>query len=560
MLSLRVSEKVYMTIAILVLTSLLIGGMGLLALRSYKTVVDEMGDVSKSAVLGERVNSLILQVVMDSRGIYMARSAPEAEKYAGPILKNLDKLREVLAQWRGQFPADKRGEFTQAEQSTEDFIRFRTELVRLARQQSLEEARAFGDNDANRKVRKELNDRVKALADENESEVMRLQSLVQTDYQAQQIRLAAALGLGIALGIGIAVYVVRTKIVHPLRQITDVMNTLAGNDYSIQVPFTDTQDEIGTMAKAVDIFKQNGIENIKLRAAQDQMQQQAELDRSAMLAEMADGFERTVKAKVAEVVKSSQGIGQTSNQMASHSQSSGGHSVAVGDAARDTKELAAVVSAATQQLAASVNEIAQQVAHSNQISRKAVEDVGTTSIHMEELSGSVKSIGEIVKLISDIAAQTNLLALNATIEAARAGEAGKGFAVVAGEVKNLANQTARATEEITKQVGAVQNSTTEMTASIKGVADTIHSIDQVSAAIAGAVQEQEATTQEIATNIDRVAHQASEVMSNVATLAKASISACAGTVRVIWSADSLTKVVHELVGEVDQFLVKVRKG
>ncbi len=558
MFQLRLAGKVYFAVAILVAAVVVVGVMGLSTLRSYKTVVDEMGDVSRSAVLGERVNGLILSVVMDSRGIYMAQDRAEAEKYAVPLLKNLDRLRTVLKEWRDQFPADKRGRFTAAETATEDFIRFRAELVRLSRETTLPEARAFGDNDANRKVRGALNDTIKALAAENEGEVIRLHDLIQSEFGAQQARLLIVLALGLLFGVATAMHVVRAKIVTPLRRITAVMKTLAAGDFSAMVPFADAKDEIGTMAGAVEVFKRNGQENEQLRVAQEDERHRAERDKADTLGRMADHFEATVKAKVAEVAVSSSAIGRTANTMALHSEHSGGRSLSVGDAARNTNDRATVVSAATRQLAASVNEIAQQVSQSTEIARKAVNDVTATSTHMRGLSQAVQAIGEIVKLISDIAAQTNLLALNATIEAARAGEAGKGFAVVAGEVKNLANQTARATDEITRQVSAVQDSTREMTASIDGVAETIRAIDEVSSAIAGAVQEQEAATQEIATNIDQVAHEAQEVSSSVTTLANASTQACAGTVRVIWSANSLAQVVRSLDGEVEQFLGKVR--
>jgi methyl-accepting chemotaxis protein len=209
-------------------------------------------------------------------------------------------------------------------------------------------------------------------------------------------------------------------------------------------------------------------------------------------------------------------------------------------------------------LSASVNEIAGQVAKSTQIARQAVADVTGTTSDMDALSSAVQSIGEIVGLISDIASQTNLLALNATIEAARAGEAGKGFAVVAGEVKTLASQTARATEDISRQVAAIQDSTRRMSGNIDAVANTIRSIEEYSSAIAGAVQQQEAATQEIAANIENVARHASEVTASVTLLSKATVSACAGTMRVIWNADTLARVVATLKGEVGSFLSVVR--
>ena len=371
-------------------------------------------------------------------------------------------------------------------------------------------------------------------------------------------RAALAIG-GLAVALGVVFTVLLTvSISHPLHRLRDRMISLAEGKFEENVPFRARGDEIGAMAKAVQVFKDNAIEKVQMEVHTAEVKAQAERDKTAAMQDMADNFEATVKAKVSEVAASTAAIGRTADAMAQHSESSGGRSINVGDAANKTNERAAVVSVATQQLASSVNEIARQVSQSTAIARKAVEDVNSTSAQMRGLSSAVQAIGDVVKLISDIAAQTNLLALNATIEAARAGDAGKGFAVVAGEVKNLANQTARATDEITQQVSAVQNSTLQMTASIEGVAETIRNIDQVSSAIAGAVQEQEAATQEIASNIDGVAAEAQEVSACVATLAKASTMACAGTVRVIWSAKSLAKVVHSLDGEVEEFLRKVR--
>ena len=181
-----------------------------------------------------------------------------------------------------------------------------------------------------------------------------------------------------------------------------------------------------------------------------------------------------------------------------------------------------------------------------------------TAAQMEGLEKAVLSIGEVVKLINDIASQTNLLALNATIEAARAGEAGKGFAVVAGEVKNLANQTARATGEITEQVSAIQNSTRSMAQAIDNVEATIRSLEEVATTIAGAVQQQEASTREISSTINEVAVEADGVSRTVVDLSKSTSQSCAGTIRVIWSARALANVVNDLNGEVNQFLMRVR--
>ncbi|MBI3445893.1 MAG: methyl-accepting chemotaxis protein [Magnetospirillum sp.] len=269
-------------------------------------------------------------------------------------------------------------------------------------------------------------------------------------------------------------------------------------------------------------------------------------------------FEQSVHAMVSQVSSATKGIGQTAQTMAARSESAGGRSINVGEAAETTTHLAAAVSDSTRQLAGAINEIALQVTQSAHVAQTAVADIGQTVENMTGLAESVSQIGVVVQLINDIAAQTNLLALNATIEAARAGDAGKGFAVVANEVKHLANQTAKATEDISRQVGAVQDAARSAAAGVEGVVETIRSIDHISATIASAVQEQEAVTRDISAHIDEVAVKAAEVSDNVAHLSQSSAQACGGTVRVIWSARSLTKVVEALSAEVNAYVSKVK--
>jgi methyl-accepting chemotaxis protein len=269
-------------------------------------------------------------------------------------------------------------------------------------------------------------------------------------------------------------------------------------------------------------------------------------------------FEQSVKTMVSEVAAATRGIHQTANTMASRSENAGGHSLHVGEAAEVTTALAAAVSESTRQLASAINEIAQQVAMSAHVAQTAVVDIDETSARMTGLADSVAQIGLVVQLINDIASQTDLLALNATIEAARAGDAGKGFAVVAGEVKNLANQTARATDDISRQVASVQQAAHLAASGISGVVNTIRSIDNISATIAGAVQEQEAVTREIAQHIEEVATKAGQVSENVILASQASAHACGGTVRVIWSARRLAAVVESLNQRVNEYLTKVR--
>ncbi|RAU20697.1 methyl-accepting chemotaxis protein [Paramagnetospirillum kuznetsovii] len=371
--------------------------------------------------------------------------------------------------------------------------------------------------------------------------------------------IVAGLGATVIGVLGIRT-ILTSVITRPIGHMTALMAKLADGDTTVEIDAVDRRDEVGDMARTVQVFKEHMLEGDRLRESQEEERLRSAQERDEAMRKMADNFETTVKAKVAEVEASTAGIRGTAQSMANRSEKSGGRSLEVGEAAEITTERAAAVSEATRQLALSINEIAKQVDHSSRIAQKAVEDVNGTASQMTDLSQAVAAIGNVVQLINDIAAQTNLLALNATIEAARAGEAGKGFAVVANEVKHLANQTAKATEEISAQVSAVQGSTEEMTASIQSVVEIIRNIDGISSAIASAVQQQEATTHDIASNIDEVAHQAGEVSRSVTHLSKASAMSCAGTVRVIWSAKTLANVVSDLSREAEHFLVSVRKA
>ena len=269
-------------------------------------------------------------------------------------------------------------------------------------------------------------------------------------------------------------------------------------------------------------------------------------------------FEETVHQMVADVSAATGNIDKAAHSMATRSESTGSHSLDVGEAANGTTIRAGSVSESTHQLAIAINEIAQQVSQSARIAQTAVQDIGETVERMNGLAESVSQIGEVVHLINDIAAQTNLLALNATIEAARAGEAGKGFAVVANEVKQLASQTARATGDITTQVKAVQEAAQEAATCVSDIVETIRSIDRISSAIATSVHQQETVTRQISGNIDEVAANAGTVSKNVGYIARSSAQACGGTVRVIWSANSLSKIVGALSQQVNDYVTKVR--
>jgi methyl-accepting chemotaxis protein len=387
--------------------------------------------------------------------------------------------------------------------------------------------------------------------------------MAQFDASARQARIwtIGAAGICALLGFGISLVLLRRMLGRPLKSIVAEIDRVAQGDLDRPIEMIGRSDDIGDMARAVEGFRADAQEKRRLEEARklEIERERAAAERATAVNAFSDVFEQTVSAKVEAVQAAARGIDATAHAMASRSQESGSKTLDVGEAVTITSERAESAAMSTRELSQAINEIASQVAQSSEISRQAVTEVAAMSEQMDGLSATVRSIGEVVALINDIASQTNLLALNATIEAARAGDAGKGFAVVAGEVKTLASQTAKATDDIARNISAVEESTRAMSGKIERVVSAIRSLDESSSAIAGAVQQQEAATRLIASHIDEVATQAVAVSKSVTALAKSSTLSSAGTVRVIWSSSTLRQVVQELSAEAQQFVDRVRQ-
>jgi methyl-accepting chemotaxis protein len=346
-------------------------------------------------------------------------------------------------------------------------------------------------------------------------------------------------------------------IARPIKQLTRDMEMLASGRTNLEIAATDQKDEIGTMARAVEVFKQNAIDASRLDAEQKTEQTRKE-QRQATIDQHIAIFERGVRASLDMLASAATEMRATSQSMSATADETSRQAVAVSAGAERATANVQTVASATEQLSSSVAEISRQVTQSAGIAGQGVAQAGRTNVTVSGLSAAAQKIGDVVKLISDIAAQTNLLALNATIEAARAGDAGRGFAVVAAEVKSLADQTAKATDEIASQVNAMQGATQEAVLAIHEITETIAAINEVSTVIASAVKQQGAATQEIARNVQEAADGTGQVSSNIAGVNQAAAETGTAAGHVLTSAGELGRQAETLRDDVDKFLASIR--
>jgi methyl-accepting chemotaxis protein len=384
-----------------------------------------------------------------------------------------------------------------------------------------------------------------------------------TEYEAAAATAQRNLMIGIAVilaGAVLLAFLLGRGLSRPLAAITAVMNRLSSGDTEVTIPGGERKDELGTMAMAVDVFRRNMIEASTLREAQEAAKQQAEIEKKALQRQMADRFEADVKSVVGAVAKATQDMRRVAGEITTSVNGTSERAAAAAAASEEASASVGTVAAATEELASSVAEIGRQVTHSSGVAEGAVVKAGQTTEMVGSLTTASEKIGDVLRLIGAIASQTNLLALNATIEAARAGDAGRGFAVVASEVKELASQTAKATEEIAGQVTAIQSATGDCVIAIGGISDTIREISGIATTIAAAVEQQDSATREIARSVQQAAAGTSEVSVNVAGASQAAEQSRALADNVLVASGELSQHAAALFKSVDTFLAGLREA
>ncbi|CUW41409.1 Putative methyl-accepting chemotaxis protein [Magnetospirillum sp. XM-1] len=516
---LRIGVKIQLLMGVMAAIALGIAALGQWAIAMYDTRTDAILDATRRADFGQRAGAAIYAVVMDSRGIYMARDAAEVKKFAAPMGKSLDAFDALARDWRAAVPASQSAEFAKLDQELTSFIRFRRELIRLGLDEGAPSARAFGDNDANRTNRQKLGKLVDEYSAAAEREVE--EHHIAMDAFAERLKSGLLLGALTALILGglVSAILVRRSVTGPLGRVAEATRRMAEGNLDDAVAGAERGDETGEIARALQVFRDNMRRTRELEAAA-LAEQRHRAERAEQLEHRTADFDRTVQSLLGGVGEVVRTVSSAADDLHHNVDDTGRESASVAAAAAQSAANVHEVASATAQLQASNHGIAERIRETTAIVRETVEVMDGAGATMASLDEGARRIGEVVGLITDIAAQTNLLALNATIEAARAGEAGKGFAVVAGEVKNLANQTARATDEIGRHVAAMQETVSQVVAANHRVTDSITRMDEVAAAVASAAVEQGNVTDSILLNAQEAARGGQAVTDSISNVSR----------------------------------------
>ena len=552
---LSIAAKLYVIFALMATTTVALSVAAVTSARHHAALTDEFESTNASTWNVAKIDGLIYAVVMESRGVYMSSDIKTSKVYADGILKFNDQIAKVVEDWKKLVRDDDAELFGQFSQRIAQFIEFRRELARLGTEISPAAGREWGDNDANRNVRKALNGDLEKLRDLYAKRAMRVYNEIGAgiDNTATWLSVLASFAVVLAL---VGVLVISRNVAKPIADITHITEMVAAGNDSIAIPFSERRDEIGALARTIAVFQRAMRHNQELNRT---VRNDAELrtQRQELMSSEVAHFSAEVEATLAKLGRISDQMLAASTQLASTADDASAKTQQAAAASAEASANVRDIASAANELSASVNEIDRQVEQSNAIVNKAVNEASRTNLAVKELGEAATRIGDVVKLITGIAEQTNLLALNATIEAARAGEAGRGFAVVAGEVKALAGQTSRATGEISAQIASMQRATTRSIEAINVIEHIIREIGDISRAIAAAVTEQGAATTEIARSVEIAAKRTVETADEVSLVGTATKGTRASASSVKAVADDLGSVAGHIRDQLDSFFARL---
>jgi methyl-accepting chemotaxis protein len=553
---LSIAAKLYAIFALLAVATAALALIAVVNSAHQARLINEVETAYRGTQNVEKVNGLIYAVVMESRGIYMSPDTNAAKRFGDLLLKFNAGIAKVVEEWRKNVRADDAQQFGEFAKRIQQFMDFRKELVRLGTEVSPAKGREWGDNEANRAVRTALNKDLDGLAQLYDARAKRIYAELASS-SSQAVTILTILGITAMALAAFGAILIWRAVVRPLGEITRVTEAVAGGAANVSIPYGDRSDEVGALARSIDVFQQAMRSNDQLSQTV-RAEGEARARRQEQMAAEIERFGREVEKTVAELaaiseqmIASSGNLAKTADQASQRTTSAASSSAEASDNVRD-------IAAATEELSASVMEIDRQVTQSKVIAEKAVGEAERTSGEIKALDEAAGRIGDVVKLITAIAEQTNLLALNATIEAARAGEAGKGFAVVAQEVKALAGQTAKATEEISAQITGMQQATVRSVEAINAIQATIREVGAVTATIAAAVTQQGAATQEIARGAETASTRTVETADDVRRVSEATEDTRKDAATVKTVAENVGTVARSIRSQVEDFFQRLR--
>ncbi len=530
------------------------------ALSGYNTrrnveLTEALDTANRAALNVERVNSLVYAIVMESRGVYMSTEPAVVKKYGDGLLKFNDQLLAVVKSWEAIVQADDAEQFAVFKKRIEQFVDFRKELVRRGIEIGGAAGREWGDNDANRTVRTALNKDLEALASVYAARAKQIAR--QDDVNRTMSLLLTGLGALALVLVGIGVLIISRSVARPLSVITATIKQVAEGAEGVEVPHTHRSDEIGALARAIQIFKEAMDRNRNLNS-QVLTNSRAREERARHIESSVEEFRGAIGGVLRAVTDNASAMRQTAQSITTVTSDANGRAVAAAGATEQASSNVNAVASAAEELSASVEEIGRQVRQSSGMVEQAGLRTEKSITEIESLAAATQRIDGVLALIQTIAEQTNLLALNATIEAARAGDAGRGFAVVAHEVKALAEQTAKATNEIGQNVGMIQTSTRNAVDAVREIGNAVRDINEVTSNIAGAVGQQDAATREISMNAQSAAQGNETLVANIGSLSDAIGETNKTAASVLSASSELTSTAEILSREVDKFFHNLR--
>lgn len=552
---LSIAAKLYVIFALLATVTLALAAAAAINARSHEELTARFGAAFRGAHYAEEINSQLYAISLESRGIYLSADIAEARPFAESLQKHSEHLNGIVQQWEKFISAADAERYYDLASRIREYQKFRRELVGRALQSGPAAAREFGFNTNTRRVNDIFHDDMKALA----SSYSRRAELIydeidrSTKFTAWLMPALASCSLLLA---AIGIFLIRRAVARPLADITRVTETVAEGN-AVAIPYGARRDEIGALSRSIAVFQSAMLRNKELNRTVTQDAEVRAARQENMSAEIAH-FTAQAESSITELSVISKQMLEASTQLAASadhaSTRTAGATASSAQASNNVRDIAA----AADELTSSVMEIDRQVTQSNMIAERAVSEAERTNVAVQELDEAAKRIGDVVSLITDIAEQTNLLALNATIEAARAGNAGRGFAVVAGEVKALAGQTAKATEDIAAQIAGMQHATARSIEAIGAIERTIRNLGTISSAIAAAVTEQGAATQEIARSVEIASRHTTETAEEVGQVGDATTETRTSATAVKSVADDLGAVAFRIRSQIDAFSQRLR--